>query len=288
MQPKATLPLENLRSLVAIVEAGSMTRAALARNVTQSALSLQMKKLVQIVGAPLFFRNQRGALLTAEGETLVAYARAMLELNDRALAAFDAGDKRIPVRIGIVQDLAAPLVSGVLSRFIESFPECNLRVRVGNTPVLHSEYKAGLLDIILGLGAGDDPHVVKTFKMQWFGDPLLAKMAEIPLAVMDSPCPFRDAAITALDGASLDYRIVMETAGISVLRAAVERGLALTLRTSNFFFPAVQKVELAGEPLGEIGLIMHHNATAPSPVLRLSNLILSSLGDVRDPGIYRW
>jgi len=288
MRDYETLPIDSLRNLLAIVEAGSMTRAAKFRNVTQSALSLQMKKLAEIIGKPLFARSQRGTILTPVGETLMVYARAIVEINDRAFVALDASSKRISVRIGIVQDLCAPLVSGPISRFLKLFPECHLRVRAGNTPVLNTEFEAGLLDVILGLGAPDEPHVVRTFQMHWLGDRQLVKSAEMPIAVMDLPCPFRDAATAALDQAGLPYRIVMETAGISVLRAAVECGLALTCRTSNFFYPAIEKVDLADAPLGKIGLIMRYNTAVPNEVLRLNNLILNSLDDARDPGIYRW
>jgi len=282
------LPTDNLRNLLAIVEAGSMTRAARLRNATQSALSLQMKRLAEIVGKPLFVRSHGGIMLTPAGETLTIYARAMLEINDRALAAFDATGQPVSARIGIVQDLGAPLVAGALSRFMKLFPESNLRVRVGNTPVLNAEFEAGLLDIILGLGAPEEAHVVRTFQMQWFGDRRLVESAQLPIAVMDLPCPFRNAATAALDRSGLPYRVVVETAGISVLRAVVECGLALTCRTSNFFYPAIEKVDLPDAPLGKIGLIIRHNMAAPPAVLRLHNLILNSLDDVRDPGIYRW
>ncbi|MEJ7935966.1 LysR family transcriptional regulator [Sphingobium sp. AN558] len=282
------LPISNLRSYLAIVEAGSMTRASKELNVTQSALSLQMKRLTEILGHSLFARSGNASILTPAGEKLALYARAMLDINDRAVADINARNQPVSVRIGIVQDLAAPLVSSVFARFMKMWPDANIRIRVGNTPNLHAEFDAGLLDIILVLGAPDEPHVARRYSVEWLGDERLSRLPEIPLAVMDAPCPFRDAAIRGLERAGLHYRMVLETPGISVLRAAVESGLALTCRTSNFFYPAIPQINWPGMSLGEVALVVRHNANAPVEILRLYNLIINSLDDVKNPGIYRW
>ena len=110
------LPTELLRSFVAIVDSGSMLKATERVFVTQSALSLQMKRLEETVLTPLFHRDGRRLTLTPAGQALLVHAREILALNDRAVVAL-TGDALVgPVRVGLVQDFAETLLSGVLAR----------------------------------------------------------------------------------------------------------------------------------------------------------------------------
>src|SRR6185436_19517731 len=111
------LPTELLRSFVAIVDSGSMLRATERVFVTQSALSLQMKRLEETVQASLFQREGRRLALTPAGQTLITYAREILATNDRAVSALNGDALSGPARIGLVQDFAETLLPGVLARF---------------------------------------------------------------------------------------------------------------------------------------------------------------------------
>ena len=130
------LPTDLLRSFAAIVDSGSMLRATERVFVTQSALSLQMKRLEETVQAPLFHREGRRLVLTPTGHTLLDYARELLAVNDRAVAAVTGDALAGPVRVGLVQDFAETLLSGVLSRFALLNPETQLQVRVGGSQEL--------------------------------------------------------------------------------------------------------------------------------------------------------
>ena len=101
------LPTNMLRSFVAIVETGSMLNASEQVFVTQSALSLQIKRLEELVQQHLFLREGRRLTLTSAGEVLLGYARRILALHDEAVAAITTGRFEGPVRIGMVQDFAA-------------------------------------------------------------------------------------------------------------------------------------------------------------------------------------
>src|SRR5262249_22541844 len=130
------LPTELLRSFVAVAETGSMNRAAARVCITQSCLSLQMRRLADIAEVAIFTRHRCGLLLTYAGEELLVYARGILELNDRALASIGRAELVGPVRVGMVQDFAEPLLSGALVRFLARYPDVQLQVRVANTAAL--------------------------------------------------------------------------------------------------------------------------------------------------------
>ena len=127
------LPTELLRSFAAIVDAGSMLRATERVFVTQSALSLQMKRLEDLVQTSLFQREGRRLSLTPAGQSLLTHAREILDANDRAVTALSGDVLPGPARIGIVQDFAETLLSGVLARFSQFDPQTQVQVRVGES-----------------------------------------------------------------------------------------------------------------------------------------------------------
>ena len=278
----ANLPTDLLRSFVAIAENGSMAQASERACVTQSALSLQMKRLAEIVQARIFERHRRGLLLTPAGEELLVYARGILDLNDRALAAVGREAHTGPARLGLSQDFAAPVLSNVLVRFMRQHPEVRLQVRVSTTVSLNAEFAAGLLDIMVGIGALDDEDVVGGSQMVWCGDPRLAEGADLPLAIMESPCVFRDAALAALAQAGRTHRIVLETPSVAVLRAAVEGGLAITCRTASFLGGPQSTFEISGAALPKVGFVIRESGAANPLILRLSGLIRRTMADLAE------
>jgi len=228
------LPTNLLRSFVAIVDSGSMLSAADKVFVTQSALSLQIKRLEDMLQQSLFTRDGRKLALTSAGEVLLDYARRVLSLNDEAVAAVTTGHFSGPIRIGMVQDFADTLLSGLLARFAELHPTTQIYARVAGTAELQGLIERNQLDIALGFAPGDEPSAIRVAPMSWYGDEGLAERPILPLAVLEKPCRFRDAAIASLEGAGIPYRIAVESPNLSTLRAAVQAGLGVTCRTHLF------------------------------------------------------
>ncbi len=228
------LPTTVLRSFVAIVDAGSMLNASEQVFVTQSALSLQIKRLEELLQQPLFRREGRRLSLTPAGEVMLDYARRVLALHDEAIATISAGRFAGPARVGMVQDFADTLLTGLLARFSELHPDAQIYARVAGTAELQGLLERRQLDIVLGFAAGGDPAAIATAPMSWYGDANLARRDVIPLAVLEQPCRFREAAIRALDEAGRAYRITVETPNLTSLRSAVSAGLGLTCRTHLF------------------------------------------------------
>lgn len=250
------LPTNLLRSFVAIVDAGSMLNAAEQVFVTQSALSLQIKRLEELVQQPLFTREGRRLQLTSSGEVLLDYARRMLALHDEAISAVNQGLFSGPVRVGMVQDVAETLLSGILARFSELHPDSQIYARVSGTVELLDMLDRNQLDIIIGYAAADDPAAIRVAPMNWYGKPELATADVIPLAVLEKPCRFREAAIAALDAAGRPWRITVETPNLSSLRAAVDAGMGLTCRTHLFLPESAQSLEPSLPALPKVAFII--------------------------------
>jgi DNA-binding transcriptional LysR family regulator len=176
---------------------------------------------------------------------MLDYARKVLNLHDEAVAAVTAGQFTGPARIGMVQDFAEMMLSGLLARFAELHPEAQLYSRVAGTAELLGQLETRQLDIVLGFSANNDPNAIASTPMAWYGKSELAQQETIQLAVLEPPCRFREAAIRALEDAGRSYRISVETPNLTALRAAVDAGLGLTCRTPLF---------LRDSPLVEEGL----------------------------------
>lgn len=266
------LPTELLRSFVAIVDSGSMLKATERVFVTQSALSLQMKRLEETVLTPLFHRDGRRLTLTPAGQALLTHAREILALNDRAVVAL-TGDALVgPVRVGLVQDFAETLLSGVLARFAQLNPEVQLQVRVAGSPELLDLLNGDRLDVILCMGAPEDSAAVRVAPMVWHGDPELAERPVLPLAILEPPCRFRDAALAALERDGRPYRVALETPSLSALRAAVEAGLAVTCRTA-LFRPLTTPIETGLPRVPQVAYVRRVGPAPHPSIARLSDLM---------------
>ncbi|BEU99930.1 LysR substrate-binding domain-containing protein [Novosphingobium olei] len=265
------LPTNLLRSFVAIVDTGSMLNASEKVFVTQSALSLQIKRLEELLQQTLFHRDGRRLTLTPAGELMLDYARKVLTLHDEAVAAVTAGQFSGPARIGMVQDFAEMLLSGLLAQFAELHPDAQIYSRIAGTAELVGLLERRQLDIALGFAAPNDPAAVTHAPMAWYGDPVLAARDTIPLAVLEQPCRFREAAIRALEDSGRRFRITVETPNLTTLRAAVQAGLGITCRTHLFLRDA--PIEDAGLPeLPSVSCILQTANALDAATQRLADL----------------
>lgn len=280
-RPHMTLnvPTTLLRSFVAIVDTGSMLNAAERVFVTQSALSLQIKKLEELLQQALFTRDGRRLVLTPAGEVLLDYARRVLNLHDEAIAAVSSGQFSGPVRVGMVQDFAESLLPGLLARFAELHPDSQIYARVAGTAELLTMLQRGQLDIIIGYAASSDAEAIKTAPMSWYGRSELVERDVIPLAVLETPCRFREAAISSLTEAGRPWRIAVETPNLSTLRASVEAGLGITCRT-HLFLPESEHLDASMLPeLPEVACIVNQSGDLNEATRRLSELAVQIVRD---------
>ena len=267
------LSIELLRTFVAIVDTGSMVRATERVFLTQSALSQQMKRLSQTVQAPLFDRSSVGLTLTPAGSALLEHAREILELNDRAVLSLGRDAPCRLIRVGMVQDFADSLLAGVLGRFAQLNPQTRLQICVANSRELREMVAAERLDIALYLGDPDDPDAFASTQVVWVGDAHLNSEATLPIVLMEPPCVFRAPALAVLEAVGRDYRVVLETSSISVLRAAVGGGLGWTCRAPAFLGPMLPQLDQFQQRLPEVGYVISRQPDAHPAVQRLAAIL---------------
>jgi DNA-binding transcriptional LysR family regulator len=280
------LPTDLLRSFLAIVDTGSMMRATDQVFLSPSALSLQMKRLEEMVEHPLFQRSGRGLVLTPPGREMVETARRMLELNDRLVASLSGDTFSGPVNLGMVQDFAEALLPDILSRFAVLHPRTQLHLRVAGSPDLTDAISRGELDLALCMGRLGEPERLATTPMIWIGNAALLQAPEIPLVLLDKPCLFRSTAMRALREAGLPFRIVLETPSLSGLRAAVQAGLGITCRTHLLADLAGLPVltGLALPPLPQVATLMLRGPAPSAACRQLASLLEAAYHSSLPPG----
>jgi DNA-binding transcriptional LysR family regulator len=229
------LPTDLLRSFTAIVDAGSMAKASERVFLTQSALSLQIKRLEELVQCPLFLREgSRKLVLSPVGHEMLSYARRILDLNDEAVTVLRSDNVTGRVRIGISQDFAELLITGTLRQFTKMHALAELEVCTASAGELVRRFEQADLDIVVTVSPPGNVHVVRRVETVWVGQPELVDEDVLPLALLTEPCQIRFMAIRTLETAGKPYRIVVQTPHLTDLQAAVSGGLGITCRTSLF------------------------------------------------------
>lgn len=233
-----------LRTFHAVVQDCSFTRAASRLNLTQSAVSAQIRRLEEQAGAPLLVRNTRSVTLTPQGEILLGYARAILRLNEDARQQLTGSGESVHIRIGATDDLMSTWLPEVLRQFRDLHPGATLEVRVGNAGLLLAGMDQGELDLVIGCRCQGDQagQVLWREPLLWAcaDDGLCVDDEPLPLALFPEPCPYRDAALAALAAAGREWRVAAVSPSVASLRGTVLSGLAISPLNRSAFTPQMQ------------------------------------------------
>ena len=226
------LDMTALRSFVAVAEAEGVTRAAGRLNLTQSAVSMQLKRLEESLGTSLLDRSTRNVRPTAAGDRLLAYARRMLHLNDEALSHISDTADVGEVVLGIPVDIMDPAIPRVLRQFRAEFPSVRVQLVADNTIGLKQAFQHGDCHVILTTEKGCDTNgrTIAELPLMWVG-PKGGQAWErrpLPLALGKS-CVFRSHAIRALERGGIDWEVALEATAHRAIEAAVSADLAVEL-----------------------------------------------------------
>lgn len=226
------LELDLLRTLVAIADTGSFNRAARAVFRTPSAVSMQMKKLEDQVGRPLFAKDGRSVALTPDGESLVGYGRRILKLTDEAMQRFRAPEIEGTIRLGTPDDYAGSFLPNILARFAASHPNVEVDVFCMSSRELLAHLDANQVDIALvsaGHGQHQSGQIVHREPLVWAGlrHGCAHEKVPLPLAVSHVGCCWRRMALDALDRAGIAHRVAYSSQHYVGQLAAIMAGLAV-------------------------------------------------------------
>ncbi|WP_425038686.1 LysR family transcriptional regulator [Primorskyibacter sp. S187A] len=235
------LSTELLRTFITVIEVASFTRAAEILGRTQPAVSLQVKRLEEVVGYPLIARKGKEISLTERGEALAIHARQILRLNDLAIAQFERRDPATKLRVGLPVDYAVTTLQACVTDVVRKFPDTQIEIRCDLSKNLLTAMRSNEIDIAIALFDGDDQQFLfRNWKEQptWVGATAfeIPREAEIPLVAHPFGCVYRDRMAAALKLAGKSWRIAFSSPGIGGLQRAVQDGLGLSCLTA----PTVQ------------------------------------------------
>jgi len=229
----ALLDVDQLKTFVAIADAGSFTRAGDLVHKTQSAVSMQMKRLEERVGRPLFNRDGRIARLTDDGERLLDYARRIVRLNTECLSSFEDAALTGRVRLGLPDDYADRYLPEILASFSRAHPRAEVTVICEPTPMLFDRVQSGDLDlaIITHMESKGPAEIIRVEQLLWVTSSRHAvhEEAPVPLALGRPNCDWRLSATDALEGVGKPFRILFVSWNSTAVGAAVTAGLAVSV-----------------------------------------------------------
>ncbi len=243
------LDMTSLRSFVAIADAGGVTRAAGFLNLTQSAVSMQIKRLEDLLGCDVLDRSARKVQLTAAGETLLSYARRMLALNDEVFGRLTQTQHEGEVVLGVPHDIVYPAIPQILRRFATEYPRMKVTLLSSFTRVLKGQFGRGECDIILtteeGVDMGGD--TVAELPLIWVGAQggVAWKGRPLRLAFANN-CIFRAGVQAALDAQGIAWEMAVESESGRAIEASVSADMAVHAVLAGSEPPYVERINHGG------------------------------------------
>jgi DNA-binding transcriptional LysR family regulator len=231
MSALPNIDVDLLKTFLAIADTGSFTRAAEEVNKTQSAVSMQMKRLEELTGRPLFARDGRSNRLTADGDRLVEYARRIVALHDEAVSVFTRPELTGTLRFGTPDEYAERFLPEILARFSRTHPLVQVDVECLNSGPLYERTRNGELDLALvTLGCNDrSGELVRSEPLVWVTSARHGThMLDIlPVAISQIGCNWRDIALETLHRDGRKFRVAYSSSSWHAVGAAVLAGLAI-------------------------------------------------------------
>jgi DNA-binding transcriptional LysR family regulator len=266
----STLDIDSMRALTVIAESGGITRAAHRLNLSQSAVSHKMKRLEAKLNRSLFMRGGGKFALSSDGEKLLDYARRMVKLHDEACASFHQSDLAGELRLGITEDVSAPGMAQILSRFSTSFPNVSLTSRVAHTPELVRCLRNGEIDMALIEVFEEDllptDHILGRQQIVWLQaeDFILDHDQPLPFVTYHRNCFYKDWAEQALASSDRSLRVVFECPSIDGMINAVRCGLGIGLVNLG----VLRRRHATGSRAGSRGLRVGDSDLPAPPVIQ--------------------
>jgi DNA-binding transcriptional LysR family regulator len=250
------LDVESLRTLLAVLDHGSMTRAAEQLHLSQSAVSWKIKRLEDRVGRQLLIRNGRKLRPSRDGAALADEARAIVDAHDRAVARLDRSDLAGRVRLGSNEEITASRLVRVLGRFNHLHPESWIEVVVGESRSLAGMVERGDIDVaVLQLPAGqvhDDDTVLWTDDLVWVtGEDTPYDTGVVPLVTFGDGCNYRAVSEPLLAAAGLESWVAFSGQTSEGVRSAVAAGLGVAVLGSQYLGDGIVEWK-PGADLGEL------------------------------------
>lgn len=243
------LDLTALRSFVAVADTGGVTRAAGQLHLTQSAVSMQLKRLEESLGVDLLDRSGRAVALTSQGELLLSYARRLLSLNDEIWQRLTDKAYEGELHLGVPHDIVYPHVPTILKRFAAAYPRLKVNLLSSYTTKLKEMHDSGEVDVILTTEAETPTgaECLSEVDLVWYGAPGGHAWKERPLRIaFAKQCLFRPICQSALEDAGIDWDLAVDTDSDMTVDATLGADLAVHARLRNTAPGFVEEIDHGG------------------------------------------
>lgn len=284
------LPMDCLRSFVTVAEVRGFTQAGKLLGRSQPAISLQIKRLEELIDAQVFQRGGPQPELTITGERMLRYAQQILSLNDEALAELARPTISGRIRLGIPSEFATILLPRVLGRFAQSYPAVGLEIKCDLSSKLLKE-EAGRYDLILALQespSSSNPSFIGSDELVWVtgANHDTHLQSTLPLIVAPKPCLYRARALKTLRNSGRTWRITYTNSDITGIQAAIEEGLGVTVLAQKTVPDSLKILPFSNRfpRLGKVGvhLVYNHKAASES-VRKMVDYISAVIGTKHSP-----
>jgi DNA-binding transcriptional LysR family regulator len=269
-----SLDIRMLRSLLTVVETGSITEAARRLGRTQPAITLQVQRLEDLTGRTLLSHDSRRVKPTEHGLIVMSYAQSILRLHDELLSRMSTLGIEGHVILGTPDLYAASLLPPILSIFRKAFPRIQVELRCVLSTPLVGLVKRGEIDIALVTRMNDFTGgiVVHQEPLVWFTatDSDVHRETPVPLALLPTGNLYRDHAVAGLESAGRRWRIACISESISGLQAAVLAGMAVTVLGRSTVIPGLRELPPSQEfpGLPKVDLLLYQATGAAKPAAR--------------------
>lgn len=244
-----SLDLTALRSFVSVAQSGGVTRAAGFLNLTQSAVSMQIKRLEEALDVQLLDRSARQVTLTAAGEQLLSYARRMIDLNDEAVGRLTHQAFEGDITLGVPSDIVYPTIPQVLRRFNADFPRMRVQLVSSYTRKLQAMLRRGESDLILTTEDSVEPggETLAQTPLVWVGAPGGVAWRARPLRLAyEKHCIFRTGVQAALDAAGIPWEMAVDSDSTRTIEATVSADLAVNTALAGSIPPYMEPIAHQG------------------------------------------
>jgi len=273
------LDISTLRALITVIDMASVTKAANKLHLTQSAVSMQIKRLEEALDKTLLERVGRTMKPTADGEHLLRYARRLVAINDEAIDSLSSRDHNGELRFGVPVDLADAYVPDILKKFVAQYPQVAISLYINDTTELLAEYESGKLDLILTTELDTKPNgqCLLSRPLQWTGAVGGQAWTRSPLPiVLPKTCMFRDTAIEALDDAGIEWVDVISRNDQSFASCSVACAADLGIRADieGFLAAGTEVIDSINSPLPALPRYQVNAYVADGPNQKIADIFV--------------
>lgn len=272
------LDITTLRSFLAVADAGGVTRAASFLNLTQSAVSMQIKRLEDNLNLTLLDRQGRGVALTAAGEQLLAYARRIVDLNDEVYGKLTNTVWEGEIILGVPHDIIYPAIPNVMKAMQRDFPRVKVQLHSSYSSDLKERFARGEVDVILTTETRPDgaAEVLMKVPLRWYGAPggQAWKINPLPVAFCNH-CSFRPVALGTLEKSGTHWDLVLSSDSDRAIEVAVSADLAVTSVLEGHEPPQFEAIPASANlpDLGHQSVALYRGTARPQIIEPLCDLL---------------